>query len=513
MFIRSIYLKIITPIFIFLIFIHLKDFRFDRTFFLYAFILLFFLANLFRYRLNFENQCLEQLSIDAQSLQSSILWIEQEQNYQIKIPYTYTADFHLNHLRVLIHRSHELKEIGSLSIQAKSKGFIEISIYEEQLQKAMLWQLIIEPFGLFGFFTQFKTFPLWIPFLVIPKQNNHLHLPKQLLVQDQSQLQNQAKQRQSPQSKLIGHDEFKELRDYQQGDALSKIAWPLLAKRQKLIVKTYEDAFDLKAMILIDISGQMKQSIFGDCPIDIAIKESWQQSKSLYQNDLFSEIYLGAFSHSAFKVDLMRKQNACLQGLIHLKNRYDQEFLPLEPSYLQDQVTLFLYTTQQIEINEQKLLQQVEADLPTIISKDELIEALIKSGWLEENERNKIQQTDEWHQKLREICFQTCMTLENAWEIDIESQVAPQTSKLIESIDWCIKKGIHVVLLFVYLSLVSEQLIKKVAQAKRKGIRIIWVQMVTAYEMGQQKGGEGKRDQMMMNQLKKNCEFYQIRLF
>jgi hypothetical protein len=496
-----------------------KDFRFDRTFFLYVLVLVFFLANLIKYRLHFENQCLEHLSIDAQSLKSSILWIEQEQNYQIQIPYQYTADFALNHLRVLIHRSHELKEIGTLSIQAKSKGFIEISIYEEHLQKGMLWQLIIEPLSLFGFLTKFKSFPLWIPFLVIPKQNTHFHLPSQLLVQHLHQLQNQAKQRQIPKSKLIGHDEFKELRDYQQGDALSKIAWPLLAKRQKLIVKTYEDAFDLKAMLLIDISGQMKQSIFGDCPIDIAIKESWQQSKTLYQNDLFSEIYLAAFSHSAFKVDLMRKQNSFLQALIHLKNRYDQAFLPLENSYLQDQVTLFLYTTQQIEINDQSLLQQVDAnqqvdaDLPTIISKDTLIEDLIKLGWLEENERDLMQTTDEWNQKLREICFQNCIALDNAWDIDIESQVAPQTIKLIESLDWAMKKGIHVVLLFVYLSLVSDQLIKKVAEAKRKGIRVIWVQMVTAYEMGQQKGTESKRDQTMMNQLKKNCEFYQIRLF
>jgi hypothetical protein len=514
-FIRSIYLTLIIPIFIFLITLNLRSFQADPILILLILAVVLLIAVLIRYRLLLENRCLEKFSVDQQAiqaLQSSSLWIEQEQNDQIRIPFKYTADFSLHALRFFLHTSTGFKPLAVLSIPKSSTGLIDISICESQIQKGMIYQIVIETSGFLGLRPKWKSFRLLIPFYIIPKQSIFPKLNANLLLSEIKPLEKKSIPKKVPQSIKAGHDEFKELRDYQQGDALSKIAWSLLAKRQKLIVKTYENSFDLKAMVLIEVSNQMKHTVFDDSPLDIAIKEAWQQSKVLYQNDAFSEVYLGAFSDSAFKVDLMRKKNTFLQALIHLKNRYDQAFLPLESSYLQDQVTLFLYTTQQIKIKMDDLNNQSNPSSPplqTILSKDDLIEACIQQGWIKASEITEMENLEIWENRLREICAQHCIPLVNAWSFDLESENQRLAIQLIQAIDWNIKRGVNVMLIFVYLPSVPDSLVKKILEARRKGLHLIWVQISTIFN-GDQNKNKADRNQ---NKIQDICEYYEIRLF
>jgi hypothetical protein len=514
-FIRSIYLTIILPIFIFFITLHVRSFQLAPTLILLILAIAVLIAILIKYRLILENRCLEKLSIDQpalQTIQSSLLWIEQEQNYQIRIPFKYTADFSLHALRFFLHTHTGFKPLAVLSIPKSSTGLIEISICETQIQKGMIYQIVIESSGFLGLPRKYKSFRLMIPFYIIPKQPILPKLNPNLLLSETRPLEKKSIQKKVPQSIKQGHDEFKELRDYQQGDSLSKIAWSLLAKRQKLIVKTYEHAFDLKAMVLIELSTQMKHAVFDDSPLDLAIQEAWYQSKFLYQNDRFSEVYLGAFSHDCFKVDLMRKQNAFLQALIHLKSRYEQAFLPLESSYLQDQVTLFLYTTQQIKINMDDLKNQSNLSSPplqTILSKEDLIEACIQQGWIKPSEITEMQNLEIWENRLREICVQYCIPLVNAWTFDLENENQRLATQLIQTINWNIKRGINVMLILVYLPHLTEDLLTKLREAKRKGLHIIWVQMLTIFNGEQRKAKIEKHQKDMQNV----CEYYEIRLF
>lgn len=70
----------------------------------------------------------------------------------------------------------------------------------------------------------------------------------------------------------VGHGtELRELRDYVPGDALRRMAWRATARRQRPLVRAYDDESVRRLQLLIDIGPTMRAGEMGDTPLDRAI--------------------------------------------------------------------------------------------------------------------------------------------------------------------------------------------------------------------------------------------------
>lgn len=65
--------------------------------------------------------------------------------------------------------------------------------------------------------------------------------------------------------------ELRELRDYVPGDALRSMAWRATARRQRPLVRAYEEESVRRLQLLIDIGPTMRAGVVGDTPLDRAL--------------------------------------------------------------------------------------------------------------------------------------------------------------------------------------------------------------------------------------------------
>jgi uncharacterized protein (DUF58 family) len=69
-----------------------------------------------------------------------------------------------------------------------------------------------------------------------------------------------------------GHGtELRELRDYVPGDALRRMAWRATARRQRPLVRAYDDESVRRLQLLIDIGPTMRAGLIGETPLDRAV--------------------------------------------------------------------------------------------------------------------------------------------------------------------------------------------------------------------------------------------------
>lgn len=97
------------------------------------------------------------------------------------------------------------------------------------------------PFGIVKFHKTIETEPVEI--LVFPKVVELSRLPAPVVADATTQGQ-------VPVPRQGGRDEFAAVREYRQGDALSRIHWPVSARYQNLVVKEYEQT-DRPAMLVV----------------------------------------------------------------------------------------------------------------------------------------------------------------------------------------------------------------------------------------------------------------------
>ncbi|MGK0361517.1 MAG: hypothetical protein ACI9U2_003835, partial [Bradymonadia bacterium] len=70
----------------------------------------------------------------------------------------------------------------------------------------------------------------------------------------------------------VGHGtELRELRDYAPGDALRRMAWRATARRQRPLVRAYDDESVRRLQLLVDIGPTMRAGEIGETPLDRAI--------------------------------------------------------------------------------------------------------------------------------------------------------------------------------------------------------------------------------------------------
>lgn len=73
-------------------------------------------------------------------------------------------------------------------------------------------------------------------------------------------------------NKSAGHGtELRELRDYVPGDALRRMAWRATARRQRPLVRAYDDESVRRLQLLIDIGPTMRAGALGETPLDRAM--------------------------------------------------------------------------------------------------------------------------------------------------------------------------------------------------------------------------------------------------
>src|SRR5690606_19908160 len=68
-----------------------------------------------------------------------------------------------------------------------------------------------------------------------------------------------------------GASHFRELRDYQSGDAFKHVAWRASAKRGKLVVREFEQSEREVVWILVDASVELWSGRSGTSPLDVML--------------------------------------------------------------------------------------------------------------------------------------------------------------------------------------------------------------------------------------------------
>src|SRR5690606_25827486 len=68
-----------------------------------------------------------------------------------------------------------------------------------------------------------------------------------------------------------GASDFRELRDYQVGDAFKHVAWKASAKRGKLVVREFEQNEREVVWLLVDVSVELWAGVSGKSPLDVTL--------------------------------------------------------------------------------------------------------------------------------------------------------------------------------------------------------------------------------------------------
>lgn len=163
----------------------------------------------------------------------------------------------------------ELLDAGgfTLDIPARARGVARLGL---TFQRAGHWHVHGVEFSLLGplGLTKAQRYqPCDLPLHVRPqrlprKQTERLIGPSGALREREGRHRNRS----------VGHGtELRELRDYVPGDALRRMAWRATARRQRPLVRSYDDESVRRLQLLVDIGPTMRAGEMGQTPLDRAV--------------------------------------------------------------------------------------------------------------------------------------------------------------------------------------------------------------------------------------------------
>jgi uncharacterized protein (DUF58 family) len=173
----------------------------------------------------------------------------------------------IQHLSLRLRLTNGQSPIIKRKLPAHQQGVIKGELLCNHLNDGMIWGCEVLAEDHFGLITAERHFLREHRITVIPQASISLPQPSTLLSTNKS-----TSSKENNVNRIRGHEgDFVELRSYQPSDHIRRIAWRASARRGKLLTQVFENTFERKYILALDLNPLMRARLLTEHRSDLAI--------------------------------------------------------------------------------------------------------------------------------------------------------------------------------------------------------------------------------------------------